>query len=96
MRYAAILALALVACQTPPPPAPPPPQVVTVEVPRIVQRACPDQRPARTETLPSDADIASVPEGDFETLGRMYRAAIQTARAWLALDDVQILGCSGG
>ena len=90
-----LAALALTACAGDPQPAPQP-QVITVDVPRIVQRACPDTRQPRDhKELPVDPeDLAMIPAGDYEALGRVYRAAVDMMRAWLALDEVQIKGCA--
>jgi hypothetical protein len=87
------------ACTTPPAPERPPAEVIRVEVPRIEQRVCPDRRPPRdlVADLPDDdEDLAAVPEGDFETLGKIYRAARDRYRVWLQLDEVQIRSCSSG
>ena len=66
-----------------------------MEVPRVEQRVCPDRRPPRTQDLPDDdEDLAAVPDGDFETLGKIYRAARGIYRTWLALDEIQIQACS--
>ncbi len=84
-------AFALAACQTPPPA--PPPRVITVDVPTIVQRGCPDRRPARAEYPDTDEKLALIPRGDFEQLGRVSRSGRELRDADLALAEVQIRGC---
>ena len=75
------------------PPAPPPPEVITIDVPTVVQRGCPDRRPAAEEYPDTDEKIALIPRGDFEQLGRVARAGRDLRDARLAIDEVQIKGC---
>lgn len=93
-----VLALLLSACATPPPNVVQlPAQVVRVDTEKEVMRPCPDKRPARDyKDLPDDPeDLAMVPAGDYEKLFRIAKETIRMTRAWLALDEVQIKGCSG-
>jgi len=84
------------ACATPPQAPTPPPEIIRVEVPRVEQRVCPDRRPPRdVKALPIDPeDLAAIPVGDYEGLGKAYWAAIEMLRVWLDLDEVQIKACS--
>lgn len=87
-----VIPLLLAACTAPPKPEPPP-RVITVDVPTVVQRGCPDRRPAADEYPDTDDKLAAIPRGDIEQLGRVYRAGRDLRDKRLALDDVQIRGC---
>jgi hypothetical protein len=87
-------AFAVAGCQTMPPAPPPPPRVITVEVPTIVQRGCPDRRPPAEQYPDTDEKLALIPRGDFEQLGRVSRAARDLRDTRLAIDEVQIRGCA--
>jgi hypothetical protein len=90
---AAALAVCLAACAAKPAIAPEP-RVVTVEVPRIVEVRCNDQRPPAPDFPDDDQKLSSIPDDDFFTLAKVYRAARDLYRARLAVDDVQIKGCA--
>ncbi len=61
---------------------------------RIVQRPCPDKRPAADEYPDTDERLALVPQGDFEQLGKVTRAGRDLRDVRLKIDDVQIKGCA--
>lgn len=73
----------------------PEPRVVTVDVPRIVQVRCKDQRPPAPDFPDTDEKLASIPDDDFFTLAKVFRAARDLYRARLDVDDVQIKACEG-
>jgi len=87
------VAFAVSACTTTPPPVPPP-EIITIDVPTIVQRPCADRRGAEPDYPATDEKIAAIPEGDFELLGRVYRVDRDLRIARLREDDVQIKGCA--
>jgi hypothetical protein len=70
----------------------PEPRVITVDVPTVVQRGCPDRRSQETDY--PDKSLDAVPRGDFEQLFRIARAGIDLRDKRLAEDNVQIKGCS--
>lgn len=87
------LLFSLAACTSSPATAPEP-RVVTVDVPRIVQVRCIDQRPPAPDFPDADEKLSSIPDEDFFTLAKVFRAARDLYRARLAIDDVQIKGCA--
>lgn len=93
LAYVLALTILLAACATKPAIAPEP-RVVTVEVPRIVEVRCKDQRPDAPDFPDDDQKLSSIPDDDFFTLAKVYRAARDLYRARLAVDDVQIKGCA--
>jgi len=100
LTFAAFLALiafvliGLVGCGSAPSLPPPEPHVITVDVPRIVQRPCRDQRPPASEYPDTDDKLAAIEAGDYEGLSKAYRAGRDLRDARLAVDDVQIKGCA--
>lgn len=75
------------------PQTPPEPRVITVDVPMIVQRGCPDRRGPVSEYPDTDEKVAAISKGDYELLGRVFRAGRDLRDARLREDDVQIKGC---
>ncbi len=90
--FAACLAFLVLACASKPVVAPEP-RVITVDVPRIVQQKCKDQRPPADVYPDTDEQIAGIAEDDYERLAKAYRAGRDRRDARLVQDDVQIKGC---
>jgi hypothetical protein len=76
------------------PPAAPEPRVVTVDVPRIVQVKCKDQRPPADVLPDTDDKLATYADDDFEGLSKAFRAGRDIRDARLTVDEVQIKGCA--
>lgn len=86
--------IGLFGCTTAPPAMKDDPVIVTHETERIVQRPCRDQRPPAKEYPDTDDKLAQIPDGDYEGLGKAYRAGRDLRDARLQVDDVQIKGCA--
>lgn len=96
MRHclAIVATLSLAACGTMPMVAPEA-RVDTVDVPRVVQEKCKDQRPPADELPDTDEKLAAIPDDDFEALSKAFRAGRDRRDARLVVDDVQIKACAG-
>lgn len=96
MRYAPIaIAFFLTACASKDGPKPEP-GIVTVDVPKIVREKCKDARPPALDYPDTDDKLAGVADNDYFTLAKKFRAGRDLRDARLAIDDIQIRGCSGG
>lgn len=92
---ALFLAFALLSACTPTMTAAPEPRVVAVDVPRIVQVKCKDQRGPADEYPDADTKLAGIQDDDFEGLAKAFRVGRDRRDARLASDDVQIKACAG-
>lgn len=70
-------------------------RIVTVDVPTIVREKCKDARPASPDYPDTDDKLAGVPDDDYFTLAKKFRAGRDLRDARLSIDETQIKGCSG-
>lgn len=89
-----LIAFLLTACASKEVPAPEP-RIVTVDVPTIVREKCKDARPAKPDYPDTDEKLALVPDEDYFTLAKIFRAGRDLRIAREKVDETQIKGCSG-